>query len=125
MIGIVEERRNEKINQMIADHGKTILSPAAPAVTLDDALLSMSTFPNGCDFRLRFEGQRIFLEWGCYGVHVNLVQGPRRTLTEWLQAAGRNDRELIPSQIQPETLVELKSRKPCLQCGGFRFREEI
>lgn len=65
-----------------------ILRPAVPAVTLDDALLSMSTFPNGCDFRLRFEGKRIFLEWGCYGVHVNLVQGAQRALTEWLQEAG-------------------------------------
>lgn len=101
-----------------------ILRPAIPAITLDAALLSMETFPNGCDFRLRFEGKRIFLEWGCYGVHVNLVQGPRRALTLWLQEAGRGDRELIPAQIQPETLLELKKRKPCEQCGGFRFKEE-
>jgi hypothetical protein len=101
-----------------------ILRSAVPAITLDDALLSMSTFPNGCDFRLRFEGRRIFLEWGCYGVHVNLTQGANRALMEWLQSAGRGDRELLPDQIQPETLVELKSRKPCLQCGGFTFKVE-
>lgn len=101
-----------------------ILRSAVPAITLDDALLSMSTFPNGCDFRLRFEGRRIFLEWGCYGVHVNLVQGANRALTEWLQSVGRADRELLRSQIQPETLVELKSRKPCQQCGGFTFKDE-
>lgn len=96
-----------------------ILQPAIPPVTLDDALLSMSTFLNGCDFRLCFEGRRTFLEFGCYGVHVNLVQGPTRLLMAWLQeGAGR--RELLG--IRLETFVAIQSRKPCSCCGGHLFK---
>lgn len=98
-----------------------VLIPATDAVTLDYALLSMSTFPNGCDFRLRFEGRRVFLEYGCYGVHVNLTQGANRALMKWLDEAPSGGREIIGAM--PETIMALKARKPCLQCGGFTFRE--
>lgn len=97
-----------------------ILRPAFPAYTLDDALLSMSTFPNGCDYTLRFEGRRVFVEFGCYGVHRNLEQGDRRHLYNLLDENG-GAMELL--DVAPETLVELKSRKPCVVCGGFTHKE--
>lgn len=99
-----------------------ILTPAIPAITLDDALLSMSTFPNGCDFRLRFEGRRVFLEYGCYGVHVNLTQGANRALMKWLDEAPSGGREIVGAT--PETIMALKTRKPCQCCGGFTFKDE-
>lgn len=98
----------------------TVLREAQPAVTLDGALLSMSTFTNGCDFRLRFEGERTFLEYGCYGVHPNLLQGPRYLLSRWLGDGENGMRELL--DVSPETIAELKSRKPCAVCGGFLFK---
>lgn len=93
-----------------------VLQKAQDEITLDDALLAMSAFTNGCDFRLRFEGERTFLEFGCYGVHSNLAQGKTRLLMHWLE---RNS-EL--TDVAPETVMELKRRKPCLVCGGFWFK---
>jgi hypothetical protein len=88
-------------------------------VSLDAVLLkAISTFENGCDFTLRFEGERVFLRWGCYGVHFNLVQGARRQLMEWL-GPQTDERELIV--VSPRTILELKSRLPCRCCGGFIY----
>lgn len=95
------------------------LREAQSAVALDDALLAMSTFHNGCDFRLRFVGDRIFVEPGCY-LLSNLIQGKRRILYDWMIEGGKSSREL--TDIHPEIIMELKSRKPCLCCGGFRFK---
>lgn len=87
----------------------------------DDILKAISTFGNGCDFTLRFEGSRVFLSYGCYGVHVNLVQGARRDLMLWLGTKNPGERELIG--LHPRTVLELKQRKPCHECGGFTFSE--
>src|SRR5260221_295675 len=56
-------------------------------VTLEDALLGgMSTFPNGCNFRVLFDERgQPWLEYGCYGVLVNLTQGKERLLHHWLK----------------------------------------
>ena len=97
-----------------------ILREATPAITLDDALLCMSTFPNGCDYTLRFEGRRVFVEFGCYGVHRNLVQGASRLLYEALDENG-GEMELL--DVAPETIIELMKRKPCSRCGGFTHKE--
>jgi hypothetical protein len=107
-------------NQLMRDAMTVILRDAMPAYTLDDALLSMSTFYNGCDYRLRFEGKRTFVEFGCYGVHRNLETGDRRRFMERIE---ENGGEIEFFDVKPETLVELKSRKPCARCGGFTFKE--
>jgi hypothetical protein len=99
-----------------------VLREAQDEVTLDDALMEMRTFGNGCDYRLRFEGDRVFLEYGCYGVHPNLQQGKARLLTEWLDGDGPGGWRELTGQVEPETLVLLKARKPCLRCGGFLFK---
>lgn len=96
-----------------------ILREAVPAYTLDDALLSIRTFPTGCDYTLRFESDRTFVLFGCFGVHRNLEQGDRRRFIEMIEANG-GEMELL--DVRPETLVELKSRKPCRGCGGFTFK---
>lgn len=104
----------------------TILRPAMPAVTLDDALLSMSTFHNGCDFKLICKhengGKAYYLTWGCYGVHTNLAQGDKRLLMNWLKQAG-DERKL--EGVSPATIAELLSRLPCKECGGFEFQTEV
>lgn len=98
-----------------------ILREAQPAVTLDDALLSMTTFPNGCNFRLRIEGRRKFLEYGCYGVHPYLTQGAARLLMLWLNQGNDGRRELTDI-VAPETIMELMARPPCRVCGGLLFK---
>lgn len=98
-----------------------VLQKAQNAITLDDALLAMSTFANGCDFRLRFVSENVYVEYGCYGVHPHLVREPKRLLMLWIDAGGPGGwRALI--DVAPETIIELKSRKPCTVCGGFRFK---
>jgi len=90
-------------------------------VTLADCLLSMSTFANGCDFTLIFKSDgSVNLDYGCYGLHVNLVQGKRRLLMNWLD---RNPSGEIPPGCEKE-LAELKSRRPCALCGGFKFEKK-
>lgn len=88
-------------------------------VTLDDAVLAMSIFPNGCDFRLIMEGKQPFLEYGCYGAHTNLTQGKRRLLMNWL---GNEEKKALP--ISQETLAEILKREPCKRCGGTRFKHD-
>lgn len=100
----------------------TVLQAAQTPVTLDDALLSMSTFYNGCDFKLRTETDgKIFLTYGCYGVHRNLVTGANRLLMLWLEESG-GERELL--DVSPETILQLRARKPCARCGGFSYKIE-
>jgi hypothetical protein len=94
-------------------------------MTLDEMLLDgIETFTNGCNFTLRFEGPRTFLEYGCYGVHLNLAQGAERELMQWLDGSGPRgrgkERELVG--VHPETVAKLKMRKPCQCCGGFLFK---
>ena len=85
-----------------------------------DILKAFQTFYNGCNFTLRV-GERIEVEFGCYGVHVNLAQGAKRRLMEWL--VDNNGRAEL--RVLPETLNELISRKPCNRCGGFMFKEKV
>lgn len=100
-----------------------VLQRSSDEITLDDALLSMSTFPNGCDFRLRFDGDRVYVEYGCYGVHRNLAQGPKRLLMNWIDADGPGGWRVV-NDVDPETILELKKRLPCPKCGGFQFKAE-
>ena len=60
--------------------------------TLDDVIkTSATTFNNGCDYRLVKEiDDKYYLEYGCYGVHVNLVTGDRRLLFKWFS---KNNKE--------------------------------
>jgi hypothetical protein len=76
----------------------------------------MSTFRNGCDYRLRFEGEKVFLEYGCFGVLVNLVTGKSRLLMRWHEA---NPDGRIDDKVSKETIAELLKRAPCKECGGF------
>jgi hypothetical protein len=90
--------------------------------TLDSCLLDgMETFPNGCNFRLvRKSGGATYLEYGCYGVHVNLVQGRQRLLMGWLEQNKDCDGRALLSNVKPETIRELRKRAPCDVCGGMR-----
>lgn len=90
-----------------------------PVPPLDRMLLAMSTFYNGCDFTMLFDGARSFVEYGCE-CRMHLMQGERRRLALWIGEVG-NCRE-VTGLVQPRTLLELKSRLPCRRCGGFRFR---
>lgn len=87
--------------------------------TLDQAVLGgMATFPNGCNFRLIIDRGEPYLEYGCYGVHINLCQGDERLLYNWF---ARHEAERVRLPIQPETQAQLMARKPCGVCGAPLF----
>ena len=94
--------------------------------TLDSCLLgAMETFRNGCNFRLlcKQDGST-HLTYGCYGVHVNLVQGKERLLMNWLNSnMGKEGAARL--QVEPKTIMELLSRRPCAVCGGARHEAAI
>ena|SRR5271157_2541470 len=102
-------------------------------VILDQACLDgIKTFPNGCNFRLVSWADNLFLEYGCCGVHRNLVQGAERLLMNYLEDRSnpfqkmadimfRRRDKLRLLDISPETKIALLDRRPCAQCGGTRF----
>ena len=95
-----------------------------PRVTLDEAMLAaFETFRNGCNFRLRrmADGSN-WLEYGCYGVHVNLSQGSERLLMQWVGVGDKYQPRQIDGLVKPETIVALMKREPCRECGGMQFQ---
>ena len=105
-------------------------------VTLDEAVLEgVRTFRNGCNFRILFdEHGKPWLESGCYGVHINLVQGKERLLFKWfdgilnepvvkLKLMTKMIEPRVPLDVSPETVYELKTREPCARCGAPWFKE--
>jgi hypothetical protein len=105
------------------------LKPAMPAVTLDAVLGGLETFRNGCNFRVKFDGHDAYLEYGCYGVHVNLMQGMERMLHDWYTAGLPDGYDFAPKfyhlpkllPISEETKIALMKRKPCECCGAPWF----
>lgn len=92
-------------------------------VTLNEALLSISTYRNGCDFRLKLDGDKTYLEYGCYCL-VNLLTDKRRLLHEYLREHGKGDIPSVLINIAPEVRAELLKRKPCEVCDGFLFKKQ-
>lgn len=93
-------------------------------ITLDDAVLdAFETFNNGCNFKLVIDNseatKKIYLSYGCYGVHTNLAQGNERRVMNWLESHMDENTGLAELPIHPETLHKLLIRKPCKECGGF------
>ena len=90
--------------------------------TLDEVIVSaVEVFPNGCNYRLRKDANGSYwLEYGCFGVLVNLVTGDARLLYRWLSQGGREERRL-DGEVQPETIKHLMTMEPCKLCGGARF----
>ena len=96
-------------------------------VTLDDAVLSASTFPNGCDWAFYFEPDgNVYMGYGCYGVMINLVTGKRKLLYKWFIDQAKPDSDVTNARVRlpihAETIRELKSREPCKICGQPYFR---
>ncbi len=107
-------------------------------VTLDDAVLNGSScFPNGCDYAFYFDGEDVRMGYGCYGIHTNLVTGAGWYLHKWylsqlddpwrklwviLKPKEHFERVLLP--VRPETVMSLRMRRPCDQCGQPYFRPD-
>ena len=98
-------------------------------ITLDDAVLSASTFPNGCDWAFYFDSATgdVRMGYGCYGVLINLLTGKRKLLYKYFienadeTPTDLNDHKvLLP--ISEETKAELKTREPCKICGQPYFK---
>lgn len=91
--------------------------------TLDDVLrTSIRTFNNGCNFRLvKGLDENYYLEYGCYGVLVNLVTGDERLLMLWMKDYAET-MKMLSGSVQPETIHFLLTQEPCKLCGGARFR---
>ncbi len=106
-------------------------------VDLDDAVLGgIQTFANGCNFRLLFDlpNDVTWIEYGCFGVMVNLCQGKERLLWRWFDDNISHPAiklkvmlkmhpfeegvYRLPLEVRPETLMELKKREPCERCGA-------
>lgn len=107
-----------------------------PQVTLDEAVLGgIETFQNGCNFRVLFDERgQPWLEYGCYGLLVNLTQGKERLLHHWLKGVLEEPavklkvmlkmiEPRVPLDVSPETILELKRREPCGRCGAPWFKE--
>ncbi len=105
-------------------------------ITLDDALLeSLPMRPNdyrGCRFRLKAYAGELYLEYGCDGIYVNLIQGAPRLLMHYLDdktnpfqnMADIMYRKGAPCRrldISPETKVKLWANVHCNRCAGLHF----
>lgn len=104
-------------------------------VTLDQAVLGgVKTFPNGCNFAVYFDERgQPWLDYGCYGVHINLCGGHERLLYQWfkgileepvvkLKTMLKMIDGKVPLDVSPETVYELKKRDPCERCGSPFFK---
>ena len=91
--------------------------------TLDEVIISsVRTFRNGCNYRLVKElDDKYYLEYGCYGVHINLVTGHELLLYKWF-ISKKNDLRLLSGVVSQETIAFLLAQEPCGVCGGARFR---
>jgi hypothetical protein len=103
--------------------------------TLDDVVLgALQTFRNGCNFAVIFDRDKneTYLNYGCYGVHVNLCTGDEKLLYKWYENKKNDpsrkllvmldmisDQVLLP--ISRETERELLKRIPCACCGSPFF----
>lgn len=95
-------------------------------VTLDQAVLSASTFTNGCDWAFYFMPDGVYMGYGCYGVHINLLTGKKKLLYQWFKehtwTEGDITDEKVRLPISPETRLELLKREPCKLCGQPFFK---
>ena len=92
--------------------------------SLDDVLKnSLKTFRNGCNFSLvKEKDEKFYLEFGCYGVHVNLLTGDEKLLYKWFMRDNPNGgKKCISDLVSHETIAFLLAKEPCKQCGGFKF----
>lgn len=93
--------------------------------TLDEVIKSsVKTFRNGCNYRLVKEiDDKYYLEYGCYGVLINLLNGDQKLLYNWYTITGDNLRKLS-GIVHPDTISYLLTQKPCEVCGGAKFRKK-
>lgn len=100
--------------------GDTVLQKE---VTLNEALLAMSTFRNGCDFKLRFDGEKVYLKYGCYCL-INLKTGKPKLLLKFIEEYGSAVEDEVEINPEYNVLMELRKRKPCRHCGGFEYEKQ-
>lgn len=111
---------------------KTILQKE---ITLDEALIKATEpFPNGCRFRVLFDKDNlVWLEYGCYPLFI-VGNRPENLLKNWLEneppmekliriLEKKSPRRLLTSVVSPETLMEIKKKEPCIQCGAPWFQK--
>lgn len=96
----------------------------------DEAFLqAVKTFYNGCSYTLEVSSStEVLIGWGCYGVHVNLVQGLAAQVCDWLEGEiGMQSDLRVRLPVSPETIVQLLKRKPCSRCGMpfYRVQGEV
>jgi len=85
---------------------------------------AVKTFRNGCNYRLvKDADDEHYLEYGCYGVHVTLVTGDEKLLYKWFCDVEPLVRRRLDGVVLPETIFHLYTMKPCIVCGGARFRK--
>ena len=96
-------------------------------VTLDEAVLDVvSTYRNGCNYAIYFHGNKAQIGYGCDGVLINLQAGNKKLLWRWFNAQHDHGDKTpehfsVSLPISPETILELKKRKPCKICGSPFF----
>ncbi len=137
---VVAKAMAEKLDKEIMGDKRTegMSAILQKQVTLDDAVLSSSCFPNGCDYAFYFDGGSVRMGYGCYGVHTNLVTGARWYLHKWYLAQlddpwrklwmmlkPKEHFERVPLPVAPETILELKKREPCSICGAPFFKASV
>ncbi len=108
--------------------------------TLDDVIQSsVRTFNNGCNYRLTKESDYLYyLEYGCYGVHTNLISGDDLLLYDWFKEKSKADplielikiaknlpeetpKARLSGNVSQNTIDFLLKQEPCKCCGGAKF----
>ena len=104
-------------------------------IDFDNVILSsIENFHNGCNFSITIMDNEAFIEYGCYGVHHNLVQGNKLLLDCWLkEKITQEGKELIKLPIKKNTIFGLSkgglyissvtgestgNRRPCAICNA-------
>ena len=82
-----------------------------------DYVKAIRPFLNGCSFRALFESDgRVLLEPGCYLLLLLMRDHEKVLYKQWLA------NKSLPFEVNviPETLLKMKSMRPCVHCGGSK-----
>lgn len=103
----------------------TILRPPLETITLADGLRTRTTYLNGCNFKIKTDGNIKSVGAGCY-LLINLIQGTEYYLWRWIKENASDD-GYAPLPDEPGihmVLADIMSQIPCKSCGGDIFKKE-
>lgn len=88
---------------------------------VSDYVKAITPFRNGCDFKAIFDGEDIYLDYGCYCL-VNLQTGANEQFVRMLR---ENKDKPIKIDVTPEIKAAMMEVSPCKLCGGSIFKKRM